>query len=125
MVRLFKVKEWEDKKRALAAESDVYRQTLNLEIQNLRLYTVRTRRKFNRLLSPNPVLTLVMPLLTAWLKGRFLPRKKGGKWWPLATSAFMTWQLYRKFRPLLSGLLSRFKTSHPFSDKPDRHLKIP
>jgi hypothetical protein len=111
MARLFKVKEWEERKRALAAECDVYRQTLHLEVQNLRLYSHRTKRKFNRLMAPNPVLMLVMPLVSAYFKARFSRGQRRGKWWPLVSGAVMTWQLYRKVGPLLRALLFRSNSS--------------
>jgi hypothetical protein len=59
MAKVFPLKELEARKRALVAESEVYRQTLILEVQNVRLYGARMRRTFYVLRLANPLVMLV------------------------------------------------------------------
>ena len=65
--------ELEAKKKALVAESEVYRQTLKLEIQNLRLCAVRSRRKLSLLGASSSLLMLGAPLARSLLGRRRSP----------------------------------------------------
>ena len=94
------MKELEAKRKALAAESEVYRQTLKLELQNLRLCALRARRKFSNLSSASRWLFLAAPLA-----GSFLTKRRP---WPrLLATLVMAWQLGRKIPPLIGGFFSR------------------
>jgi len=92
------MKDLEARKRALAAESEVYRQTLKLEIQNLRLCGIRAKRKFSFFGALNPLLTLGGPLAGAMLGG-----KGRGPLFRCIKSAVVGWQLYRKLGPLIEA----------------------
>src|SRR5438552_19166036 len=100
MAGIFAVKDLEAKKRALAAESEVHRQALKLELQNLRLYAVRAQSKVFSFGRFNPMLMLVVSLAGMLMRRRFfsLPR--------LALTATVGWQLYNKIVPLCRGLFS-------------------
>jgi hypothetical protein len=112
MPRIFKVRELEEKRRALAAESDVYRQTIRLEIQNLRLHALHTKRKFSSLTTPNPLLMMILPFAKSFLMKRMFRRSKNRfGLLRLAAGAFFGWKAYRKFAPLLGDLFSRFRPS--------------
>ena len=50
------MRDLETRRKALAAEAEVYRQTIKLEIQNVRLYTRQTKRKYTTLRPGNPLL---------------------------------------------------------------------
>jgi len=65
--------ELEAKKRALVAESEVYREMLKLELHNLRLYVSRTKHKLKSFRRPNPLLMLLAPLAGAFFRKRFAP----------------------------------------------------
>jgi hypothetical protein len=89
---IFEVKELEAKRAALAAESEVYRQTLNLELQNLRLYAVRTQQKLSTISTFKPFLTMLLPFAGSFL-GR--PKRQAANF----LSAGFLWQLARKSLP--------------------------
>ncbi len=102
MAQLFGLKgELEARKRALAAESEVYRQTLTLELQNLRVYGLNLKRKFAGFGTLNRLLMLVVPLASPFLHRR---RPRGFR---LVTTAFFVWRLGRKLVPLLQGFFRR------------------
>ena len=89
----------EAKKRALVAESEVYRETLKLELQNLRLYGITAKRRLTSFTRARPLFLFLAPLL-----GTFLKRRRG----PLIRRAIMgllSWQVWNRLLPLLSGLL--------------------
>ena len=71
MVRLLKVKELEDRKRFLLATSEMYRQTLTLEIANVKFSAALLKRKlkFRRYI-------VVLLGLTVPLAGFFFARKR-------------------------------------------------
>ena len=101
MARLFKVKDLEARRRALAAEAEVYRQALTLEIQNLRLYTARQRQRFNPIVHSSPTLKLLLPIVAG-----LLGRKRPGKWSRLIALGVAGWQAYKRFGPMLRNLMS-------------------
>ena len=72
--------ELEAKKRALVAESEVYRETLKLEVHNLRLYVSRTKQKLTGFTRPNPLLMLLVPWPEHFF-GNDVPRGFGGQPW--------------------------------------------
>jgi hypothetical protein len=112
MLRIFKVKELEEKRRALAAESEVYRQTLTLEIQNLRLHAAHTKRRFSSLTTPNPLIMMILPFAKSFLV-RSIVRRTKNRFGLLrvAAGALFGWKVYRKFAPLLRDLLARYGRS--------------
>ena len=104
MVRLFKVKELEAKRRALAAESEVYRQTLNLEIQNLRMGVLQAKQKLTGFGAIKRLLMLGAPLFGSMLNSR------KSSLFRFVSAALMGWRLYGKASSLFGGL---FKSSRP------------
>src|ERR1041385_2410394 len=90
--------ELEAKKRALVAESEVYRETLKLELHNLQLYVARTRQKLRSFGKPNPLFMLAAPLVGA------LFRKRRGSWLRRVAMTFLGWQVSNRLMPFLSGL---------------------
>src|SRR6267378_509940 len=63
MPGLFQVKELEARKRALAAESEVYRQSLRFELHNLDLNAVHAKRRFFKATAFSPLIMLGMPAI--------------------------------------------------------------
>jgi len=96
--------ELEVRKRALAAEAEVYRETLKMELQNLRLYGWRAKEKLTALRKPNALLMLAVPLLGLLL------RRRRSSWLRKAVLGGLSWQLAR-IVPLLAGLFSFRRTS--------------
>jgi hypothetical protein len=105
MAKIFSLKELEERKKALVAESEVYRQTLTLEIQNLRLYGVRMQRKFTLFRLANPLLLLVGSLLGSRFLGARFARKRRGKWSRIIGASLLGWRLFRSFGPLFKRTL--------------------
>lgn len=90
--------EFETKKKALAAESEVYRQTLKLEIQNLRMCAIREQPKIDLLGASSSLWTLGAPIA-----GIFLGRGRRGPLISFLQAAFTGWRWYRKVGPLIAA----------------------
>ncbi|HWH68049.1 MAG TPA: hypothetical protein VNT26_01580 [Candidatus Sulfotelmatobacter sp.] len=109
MARLLQVKPFQLRKQALVAESEVYRQTLHLECQNLLLYGVHLKRKLARYRASTKSLLMLASAVGALVGARSRrseakPRqKKRG----LLATALVGWRLYRRFGPLLQNLLAQ------------------
>jgi hypothetical protein len=105
MSGIFQVKELDARKRALAAQSEVYRQTLVMEARNLMLYGTYLRRRYTR---PNPsnVLLLLAPVLGGLWMTR--ARKKRSMFSRVTGSALLGWKIYQKVAPYCGGFFSRF-----------------
>ena len=102
MLRLVEVKELEEKRKALAQESDLYRETLKLQVHNLQLYAVRTRQRFSFLSPSNPWMMVLGPLL-----GAFIRRRGRSPKMRLIAGALFAWKLFKKFGAVLPALLRR------------------
>jgi hypothetical protein len=90
------VNDLENRKKLLLAEAEVYRQTLKLELQNLRIYGIKTRRKLTSFRAGNPALLIAIPMLTSLLARRHRLRRLGA--W-----SFIGWQFVRRLLPLLDS----------------------
>ena len=106
MAGIFQVRQLEAKKQALAVESEVYRQILKLEVENLRLCSVRARRRFTALGNSAQWLLLGAPLARSLLRPRRMGRFR------LVTTALMAWRMYQKIAPLCQQLFSH-RTPQP------------
>ena len=100
MARLFEVKDLDERKRALVAESEAYRDSLRLQVQNLKLRGTDAGRKLRRWALFSPLALLVIPLV-----GRLVQRRKSKKT-SLLSTAFSAWQLYRRFGLPLKTVLA-------------------
>jgi hypothetical protein len=107
------VSEFENRKKLLIAEGEVYRESLKLQIQNLRICGLKAKRKVTSFNAGNPVLAFGVPLLTSWL-GR---KKRARRWGALA---FIGWQLYNRFG---STLVGRFTTSRTGKTAAEEYLE--
>jgi len=100
----------EIKKRALVAESEVFRETLKLELHNLKLYGARTRQKFSNFASPNKLLMLAAPF------AGFLFRRKRSSLMRRFAMGLLSYQFTNRLLPLLSVLFSADKRRRAASD---------
>jgi len=98
------MKDLEARRKALAAEAEVYRQTLKLEIQNIRLYSRQMKSKYTAVTPKNPLFMVLAPLVTGLL-GRTKPVKK----LKFVSTALMVFQLFKRFSPLLPGIIAAVK----------------
>jgi len=87
------------RRKALAEESDIYRETLKIQIQNLRLYGLRARRKFTAFAPARSLLMFAGPFLWAFVKKRKFPKVR------LLTGAIVAWKVFKAARSLLPGFL--------------------
>ncbi|PWU11794.1 MAG: hypothetical protein C5B50_22745 [Verrucomicrobia bacterium] len=111
MPRVFHLKELEARKELLVAESEIRRETLRLELQNLQLYASGMKEKLSAFRSSGPLF-----LLTS-LAGFFLgspsadraARKKRhrNRLARLVMGGLFGLRLYRRLRPILGFLFSR------------------
>jgi len=93
--------ELEAKRKALVAESEVYRETLKLEFQALRLCGLKARKaSFFKVL---PLLSMAGPLLMG--RDRSWPR--------LLSAALLGWRMYRKIAAIAGRFTSTRRTSRP------------
>lgn len=104
MVGYLQDKELELRKRALAAESEIYRETLKLEFHNLRLYGASVKRRLSVFRAIGPIMLAVAPIAAMLVKRRTEARLG------VFGKALRGWQLYRKFAPALGILLARWNT---------------
>src|SRR5262245_20090364 len=95
----------EAKKRALVAESEVLRETLKLELHNLRLYGVRTRQKLSSFTSPNKLLIFAAPF------AGFLFRRKRSSLIRRFAMGLLSYQFTNRVLPLLTALFSATRRS--------------
>jgi hypothetical protein len=113
MARLFKIKEIEARKRALADESDLYRQTLGLEIHNLRLHALGMKRRA-AWLTLSPLWPLLPSLFKAFYKKK--PKRESSKWGMLS-AVLAGWQLYQKIARFVPALFSRSRRARLRDDE--------
>jgi hypothetical protein len=97
----------EQRKRALVAESEVYRQTLNLEIQNLRLCILALEQKVKQYKGLFTFIPLASSLVGMLSGGLFRRRRKAG-WRRLLGSGILGWRFYRKFGPMFQSALAQW-----------------
>lgn len=102
------MKELEARKRALAAESEIYRQTLKLEVQNLRLYAHAMTQRCSSFGTENPLLLFGAPAL-----GSILNRRRSGKLRFLG-KILSSWQVLSKVAGLARGIVFRKKARRTF-----------
>jgi len=105
--RLLKIKDLEQRKKALAEESDIYRETLKIQVQNLRLYGVRARRRFSVFSPSNPLMMLATPFAWAFIGKRRFPKVR------FITAAIIGWKLFRAARSVFPGLFGGGREDEP------------
>jgi hypothetical protein len=88
----------ETKRKLLAAESEVYRQLLKLEIQTFKVYGTRAKRRLTSFAAYLPLLKWGIPIAG----GLFRRKKRAGfSLQRLGSLFFLGWKAYRQFSPLL------------------------
>ena len=105
--------ELEARRKALAQESDVYRESLKLQLQNLQLYGAHLRQRFNFLRPSNPLMMLIGPLIGGLIQSR----RKSSRMGVFATLLF-AWKMFGRIRSLLPALFARRKKRRREEDAP-------
>jgi hypothetical protein len=103
MARFFKIKDLEARKLALVEETDLYRQTLRFEIDNLRLHTVSMKRRATWM-ALSPLWPLIPSLFNSFYKKKQTQRSSK---WRIVSAALAGWQLYQKFARFMPAIFSR------------------
>jgi hypothetical protein len=101
MARIFKIRDLEARKRAVLEQSDLYRQSLRFEIDNLRLHATSIKRKATWL-----TLTPLWPLVPQLLK-LFLKKKRPTTKWRWLSTVLAGWQLYQKVARFVPAIFFR------------------
>jgi hypothetical protein len=86
---------FEERKKLLVAESEVYRELLKLEFQTFKIYGLRAKRKLS---SPASYLPLVMSGLP--MLGNLFRRKRGSSFKKVVSLVFLGWKTYQRFAPI-------------------------
>jgi hypothetical protein len=86
------------RKQKLAAESEIYRQTLKFELENFQLYGTYVKHKYMRLTALAPLIQAA-PVVSQLFASRRHRASRAGLLRMLVTG----WQLYQKLAPLIQG----------------------
>lgn len=97
---------FETRKKLLVAESEVYRQLLKMELQTLKVYSKRTKRRFTSVSTYLPFVMSGLPFLTAMFT-RKKGRSTGSSLKRIASLVMLGWKTYQRF----GGFFSRAKYS--------------
>ena len=102
MVRLLKVKELEERKRFLLARSEMYRQTLTLEVANIKFSAALMKRRLKSPKSALLMLGLAVPAV-GYFMGRRRSKAKAAAAGPagLLPKVMVGLNLFSRFAPLL------------------------
>lgn len=84
-----------EKKKLLAAESEVYRQLLKLELQTFKVYGIRTKRRLTSFSNFMPFVMSSLPLVSG-----IFGRKGGFSLKKISSLVFLGWKTYQRFSPL-------------------------
>jgi hypothetical protein len=107
MAQIFGLAEIKERKAALVAESEVYRQMLRLEVQNIRLYKVRMQRSFALMRLANPLFLLAGSIVGSRLFGRKARLGRRSRW-SLLSVGLVAWRIFRNYGPLLQALAAKY-----------------
>jgi len=103
---ILKVDNLQERKRALAEESELYRQMLHVQIRNAQLYSLSVRDKFRSFNKTNPLLMLGIPLITRMLRGSVTKRSSPFGNFRFFGSAMAVWPVARRIVPLVFRFLA-------------------
>lgn len=110
MVRLLKVKELDERKRLILAKSEMYRQTLKLEVANLKFSGTLLKRRMRSPKLIASVLGLAALPAAGFIYGRKLHKPKPKVHAELKAEAGLLpallagFQIFRRFAPLVQKL---------------------
>jgi hypothetical protein len=99
------VKDLEKKKQMLIAESEVHRQALKLELQNLRLSALQTRQRLRSFNPANRIWMLAVAAVASLWTRRI--RRRRFPLWRMGGLAMIGWQVANRVVPFCRGLFSR------------------
>lgn len=89
--------DFEKRKKMLAAESEVYRELLKLEIQTYRIHAIQLKKRVTALGTYGPLAMSSLPFITAMFGGR---KKRKLSIRRLSSLALLAWRTYKQVKPL-------------------------
>jgi MYXO-CTERM domain-containing protein len=93
----------EQKKQMLIAESEVCRQALRLELQNLRLFTAQTKQRFRTFGVPKQTWLLAAAgVFSFWMRRR----RRRFSMWRLGGVGVLGWKVFQRVAPFCKGMLA-------------------
>ena len=114
MAGIAKIRELEARKRALVTESEICRETLRADVQNLQLYGASFFKRIDQIRGIGPWLLLALPMAAPLVS--FFSRKRASQE-PHSTrpsgikggfaTAMLALRLYRKYGPLVRTLVAK------------------
>ena len=126
----FQFSERQARKRALAAECEVYRLKLRMELENIALNAAQARQRFSQVRRFNPYFILGMPAIGFFFR-RIFPRKREieprlapsrSKLSRTMATAAIGWRLLWKLAPLARSLWRRVAGWHGNGDQENPKL---
>jgi hypothetical protein len=126
MARIPKIAELQARKEALITESEVCRENLLAEIDNLKSYADGVVRKVDRIRQVGPwfmfAAPVILPVLGLLLGKKFkthhapaAPKANQGK----LAKLMMAFRLYSKYGPILRTFANRLRTRHNSTPRPE------
>jgi len=100
---------FEERKKLLVAESEVYRELLKMEMQTFKVYTTRTKRRLTSASSYLPMVMSGLPILA----NLFMRKKGGSSGSPLkrmASLVMLGWNTYQRFGGFFGRATSRARS---------------
>ena len=107
MVRILKVKELEERKKSLLVRSEIYRQTLKLEIANAEYSAALVKKRFHTLRRSFRLIGVAVPLAALFL-ARKRVRQKG-----LLSHALSGLTFFSRIASFLGEIKSRWSPGQP------------
>lgn len=95
------------RKQLLVVESEVYRQTLRLDAQNLRLYTLRMQQKLAAYAALKPLVLAGLPIASALFTRK---REEEAAQQPrsLLSMVMTGWRMYQRLQPAIASLMANY-----------------
>ena len=87
---------FDDRKKLLVAESEVYRELLKMELQTFKVYTTRTKRRLSSATSYLPLLMSGLPFLANMFMQK-KGRSSGSSLKRMASLVMLGWKTYQRF----------------------------
>jgi hypothetical protein len=115
MAGISKIAELEARKRALVTQSEICRETLKADVQELLLYGTSITKRIDKFRSVGPWFLLAMPLGASLLglitrKSHQNHAQPRSKFKAAIAAGLMGMRLYRSYAPTLRDLVSHFTT---------------
>src|SRR4249919_2081888 len=113
MSGIFKVTELEVRKRALITQSEIHREELKAELENLAHYSTGILQKVDRVRRASSWVMIAAPVvlpLVGLVMGKRQRAPRPSVWKKGISTALIGLRLYRKYGPLIKSFVGRLQT---------------